>query len=556
MAAPRAPYVCLNCRVRHGLLLNRRALQQQQQQQQRNFATSSPRRAGDVVRPQTAPKQTPDVKHIRQNAELYSKNCIDRNYPSHAKSPFRIRELCEETKRLDHELQEPRARIKQLEKSIAQLARSAAAQDGDNTEASRQLARLREEAQLLKDESRAMTMLQETCMEEIHRLALALPNLSSAETPVGDGPKLVRYINFDPENPPAWTRSKKPLDPSRSHVAIGSALGLIDFTSSATSTGWGWYYLTNEGALLEHALVQYALSVALRRGWRVVSPPSIVYSYIAEACGFQPRDQNNEQQIWAIEQSEKDKASAKPPRSLTGTAEIPLAAMYAGRDIDAAELPIKLVGASRCYRAEAGARGVDTKGLYRVHEFTKVELFGWADNIPPEAQQQSSSGGKDRPTSETLFAEILDIQTEILTSLNLPCRVLEMPTTDLGASASRKRDIEALFPSRFRPPPPTPTSTTITIATPESSLETAWGEVTSASICTDYQSRRLGTRARGGGIKEARFPHTVNGTAVAVPRVIAAILENGWDEKRGVVVVPEVLRPYMGGVEVIGGRRK
>ncbi|KAJ5674097.1 Aminoacyl-tRNA synthetase class II [Penicillium macrosclerotiorum] len=290
--------------------------------------------------------------------------------------------------------------------------------------------------------------------------------------------------------------------------------------------------------MLEQALVQYALGVARRRGWKAVAPPSLVYSYIAEACGFQPRDQHNEQQIWAIEQSDRDR-DVKPPRSLTGTAEIPLAAMYAGRDLRAADLPIKLVGASRCYRAEAGSRGVDTKGLYRVHEFTKVELFGWADTL--ETGEASSS--------DALFAELLDIQTEILTALHLPCRVLEMPTGDLGASATRKRDIEALFPSRFRPAGAAPP---VVVDPMAHALESAWGEVTSASICTDYQSRRLATRVRGGSPKESRFPHTVNGTAMAVPRVLAAILENGWDTERGVVIVPEVLRPWMDGMETIG----
>jgi seryl-tRNA synthetase len=152
------------------------------------------------------------------------------------------------------------------------------------------------------------------------------------------------------------------------------------------------------------------------------------------------------------------------------------------------------------------------------------------------------------PTSDDLFAELLDMQMEILTALHLPCRVLEMPSGDLGASATRKRDIEALFPSRLRAP-----SGTAAPVDPEiHHLESAWGEVTSASICTDYQSRRLAARVRGGGAKESRFPHTVNGTAMAVPRVLAAILENGWDAERGVVVIPEVLRPWMDGMESIG----
>jgi seryl-tRNA synthetase len=401
-----------------------------------------------------------------------------------------------------------------VEKSIAHLARSAA-------------------ARRLKEESAELIARHESCVEDLQKLALSLPNLTSLETPVGEEPKVIRYLHYDPHKPPKYLRSPSP---SRSHVTIGTELGLIDFTSSATSTGWGWYYLINEGALLENALVQFALSIAQLYGWKPVSPPSIVYSHIADACGFQPRDQNGEQQIWALEQNERDRN--KPQRCLSGTAEIPLAAMYAGRDIPVDELPVKLVGASRCYRAEAGARGVDTKGLYRVHEFTKVELFGWADDNPdPNANRFTA-------TSETLFEEMLSIQYRILTALDIPCRVLEMPTADLGASAARKRDIEALFPSRIRRAKPD---------FPSPGDDEGWGEVTSASICTDYQTRRLGTRVRTSS-GEARFPHTVNGTALAVPRIIAAILENGWDEEMQAVVLPKALKPFMGGMDVI--RRK
>ncbi|RMJ24033.1 seryl-trna synthetase [Aspergillus sp. HF37] len=500
--ASRTPYICLNCRFSSRFSLPAR----------RPFTSSSICR--EVIRPATAPKPTPEVKHIRQHADLYVQNCLDRNYPSHAEYPPRIQQLSDESRRLDQDLRAPRSRIKQLEQTIAKLARQNAQQQPEaGTGSNEELARLRSEAQQLKDESQAMTSRKSTCADEIYRLALSLPNLSSSDTPVGHDPRLVNYLNFDPENPPEWAARPDPA--GRSHVNIGTSLSLLDFTSSSTSTGWG--------------------CVARRHGWKPVSPPSIVYSYIAEACGFQPRDQHNEQQIWTIEQSDKDKS--KPPRSLAGTAEIPLAAMYAGRDIPAAELPIKLVGASRCYRAEAGSRGVDTKGLYRVHEFTKVELFGWSD--APESAAES--GNSD---SDALFSSLLAIQTEILSSLNLPCRVLEMPSTDLGASASRKQDIEVLFPSRLR----------LDNAPACGNLadSPAWGEVTSASVCTDYQSRRLGTRVRGGASKESRFPHTVNGTAMAVPRVLAAILETGFDPGSGGVVVPPVLRSWMDGLEVIG----
>ncbi|KAJ5902869.1 hypothetical protein N7495_003397 [Penicillium taxi] len=537
MAPSPSPYLCVSCRLSSKNDVRQLLLR-------RSFTLSSNRRSQQVVRPATAPKATPDVKHIRQNLDRYSQNCIERNYAGNSGYPSQIDALSEEVRQLDRDLRAPRSKIKHLEQTIAKLTIAARhniqndEQEGQNSD--RELGRLRMEAQRLKDESSAKSLRKAACTEEINQLALALPNLSSSETPVGDNPRLINYINFDPLAPPSWTRLSSAELQTRSHVTIGTELGLLDFTSSATTTGWGWYFLINEGAMLEQALVQYALGVARRRSWKMVTPPSVVYSYIAEACGFQPRDQNNERQIWSIEQSERDRES-KPPRSLTATAEIPLAAMYAGRDIDAADLPLKMVGASRCYRAEAGSRGVDTKGLYRVHEFTKVEMFGWTDNLDPSSETTNS---KD------LFAELMDIQTEILTSLHLPCRVLEMSSTDLGASASRKRDIEALFPSRFRPE-----STSNAVDPAAEKLESAWGEVTSASICTDYQSRRLGTRVRGGSAKDSRFPHTVNGTAMAVPRVLAAILENGWDAERGVVIVPEVLRPWMDGMETIGGKR-
>ncbi|KAJ5918789.1 Aminoacyl-tRNA synthetase class II [Penicillium verhagenii] len=541
--APTSPYICLNCRWAPRYRLN-------QLQLRRNFSLSS--RHHQILRPATAPKPTPDLKHIRQNPERYAQNCIERNYAGHAGYPSQIQTLSDEARQLDHDLKTPRSRVKQLEKTIAKLSIAARAGTEANNEAGDKaeqtdIEALKAEAQRLKDESAAMTARKSTCTEEITRLALSLPNLSSSETPVGDIPRLINYLNFDPANPPNWTSQSPSELQARSHVTIGTNLGLLDFTSSATTTGWGWYFLINEGAMLEQALVQYALSVARRRAWKPVSPPSIVYSYIAEACGFQPRDQHNEQQIWGIEQSERDRDS-KPQRSLTGTAEIPLAAMYAGRDIGASELPLKLAGSSRCYRAEAGSRGVDTKGLYRVHEFTKVELFAWADNVDVDSSAKAKA--EATATSDDLFAELLDIQTEILTSLHLPCRVLEMPTGDLGASATRKRDIEALFPSRLRS---AASSDVVDPAIQE--LESAWGEVTSASICTDYQSRRLATRVRGGAAKDSRFPHTVNGTAMAVPRVLAAILENGFDPTRGVVVIPEVLRPWMDGMETIGAKQ-
>ncbi|KAI0422345.1 hypothetical protein F5X98DRAFT_325655 [Xylaria grammica] len=380
---------------------------------------------------------------------------------------------------------------------------------------------LLEEARLLK---KALSTIEEDearLSTEMTDLALALPNLSADTTPKGNEPRVLSYIN---EPHPFESASPSSDRVWRSHVHIGTELGILDFASAATTSGWGWYYLLDEGAQLEQALIAYTLASITRiPGWRQIAPPSIVYSHIAAACGFQPRDQNGETQIYALAQSASDVTRGKPELSLAGTAEIPLAGMRANSVFEASELPSKRVGVSRCYRAEAGARGADTKGLYRVHEFTKVEMFAWT---APDAE-----------TTLDVFDEMVDAQTEVLSSLGLHCRVLEMPSADLGASAVRKIDIEAFFPSRAA-----------------RGLNDGWGEVTSASICHDYQTRRLATRMRSP--LGMTYPFTLNGTALAVPRVLAAILENGWDEAQMAVTIPECLRPWMDGKQKIEAKHQ
>ncbi|KAK4976531.1 hypothetical protein LTR28_008094 [Elasticomyces elasticus] len=474
------------------------------------------------TRPPNAPKPAIDLKHIRQNPGLYEQNCIDRNYKHQARNSWRILELHEQWQEQQQQGRSLREQNNHLRRQLADAAsRSGDAEGG--TKSTDKKDSLLEEAKVLKERIGQIEGREAAIQLEIESLALELPNLSSQHTPNGEEPEVIGYINEMPSS------NHTP----RSHVDIGAQLELLDFASAATTSGWGYYFLLNEAALLEQALIQYSLSMALARRWKVVSPPSTVYSHIAAACGFQPRDQHGEQQVYAIEQAEKDKA--KPALSLAGTAEIPLAGMKVNSILEETNLPLKVIGASRCYRAEAGARGVDTKGLYRVHEFTKVEMFGWT--MPPLSQSTAhgSFGDADtaKPPSTVLFEEMVEMQKDILGSLGLHCRILEMPSTDLGASASRKIDIEAFFPSRLE-------------------HSGGWGEVTSASICTDYQSRRLGTRARtarSGGKGGLEWPHTVNGTAIAVPRVLAAIMENGWDEPTQTLAIPTVLRPWMGGIE-------
>ncbi|KAF2690093.1 seryl-tRNA synthetase [Lentithecium fluviatile CBS 122367] len=489
--------------------------------QTKHAARIQPRRP--YTRPSFAPKPAIDIKHIRQNPGLYEENCLERNYAAHSKASWRILELHNEWLALQHNARHLRERSNQLR---GRLARAGSPEAGPSDEG-QDRALMIDEAKALKSELGIIEEKEALLQEEIDNLAEGLPNLSSTYTPVGTEPQVVEYINDHPEA--AASTSDRIW---RSHVHIGSELGILDFAGAAQTSGWGWYFLVGDAAMLEQALIQYALSVVRKHGWKVVSPPSMVYSHIASACGFQPRDQSGEQQIYAIEQAEKDKA--KPQLVLAGTAEIPLAGMKANQTFEDSELPLKTVGVSRSYRAEAGARGADTKGLYRVHEFTKVEMFAWT---LPDNNDEERLADPTGTSSEAVFMEMMSIQKEILQTLGLHCRVLEMPTADLGASAMRKRDIEAFFPSRRE-------------------KHDGWGEVTSTSSCTDYQSRRLHTRVRlekSGG--KLDFPYTLNGTALAVPRVLAAILENNWDEGDYSVTIPEVLRQFMGGLEKIQGHK-
>ena len=481
----------------------------------RQFSQCSSRARESI--PSTAPKPSINIKHIRQNPELYSKNCLDRNYRSQSDNPLKIVKLFDEWKQLQRNARGLREKSNSIRTKLSHAKTFSGLEAGSQNVEAQDKDQLLAEARELKDQLAGTEVRESQLDEDIQSLAADLPNLTSDETPRGVEPTVLGYLNEHPEQ--AATSSDRTW---RNHVHIGNEFDLIDFVGAATTSGWGWYFLKNEAALLEQALVQYAIRVAMDHGFTVVSPPSMVYSHIAAGCGFKPRDQSGEQQIYNLEQNGRDKEKDKPGRSLAGTAEIPFAGMKANETINQGDLPLRVIGSSRCYRAEAGARGAETKGLYRVHEFTKVEMFAW-----------TLKGGE-----QAIFDSMLEIQKHILQNLGLHCRVLEMPASDLGASAVRKQDIEAFFPSRRG--------------------QGGWGELTSASICTDYQTRRLATRVKNpsGSAMKTEFPSTVNGTAVAIPRTIAALLENGWDEKEMCVNIPEVLWPWMHGIQSIKKKRK
>lgn len=473
-------------------------------------------------RPSNAPKPTLDIKHIIRNPGLYARNAVDRNYKQQAEYPWKITELRQSRSKIQHDAVGLRQRVREVQGLIGKAKPGFHDGGKENTTAEHgSLEEMMTEARALRSKLEDVTTQESGLDRQVEDMAIALPNLSSLQTPVGNDADVVE------EYPPSPELSLK----QKSHVEIGTDLGLLDFASAATISGWGWYYLNNEAAILEQALVQYALSELHKRGWQVTSPPTVVYSHIAAACGFQPRDQHNEQQIYQLGQADKDRS--KPPQSLVATAEIPFAGLFADRTINQKQMPLKIAGVSRCYRAEAGARGVDTRGLYRVHEFTKVEMFAWTmpDQRGDDVSVNFVVSSTQRSPSEDVFHEMIDIQKTIMNGLGLAYQVLEMPTTDLGASATRKRDIEAYFPSR-------------------KAKDGGYGEVTSASQCSDYQTRRLGTRYKQKDGKLG-WPYTVNGTAVAIPRILAALLETHWDEVTESVAIPIVLQPWTFGIEKI-----
>lgn len=351
--------------------------------------------------------------------------------------------------------------------------------------------RLIERGRELKE---GIAMLERTLEQvegELEAAAKKIPNMTHPDVPTGwEGEGRVLMTIGEPAR-----FSFEPKD----HLAIGEDLDLMDFESAAKVTGQKFYYLKNEGAMLELALINYAMNKLMARGYTPYLTPDLARSSVLESIGFNPR--GAETQVYSVADTEL---------CLVGTAEITLGGMLGDRILRKEDLPIRMAGFSHCFRTEAGASGAASKGLYRVHQFSKVEMFAFTT---PEQ-------------SEEFHAEMRDIEIEIFSELGLCFQVVDIPTGDLGAPAYRKFDLEAWMPSRD-----------------------GFGEVTSTSNCTEFQSRRLNIRYRDEE-NQPRFVHTLNGTAVAVPRAIVAILET-FQQEDGSVVVPTVLRPYMGGLEVI-----
>ncbi len=417
-----------------------------------------------------------DRKYILENVEEVERNCRDRGV---------VVDL-QRFVQLEQQRRGKQAEVEQLNRQANEISKSIGkAQDAAQREARKEAGRQKREE---KERVQAEIDRRET---EIDQLQRKIPNLSHPDAPVGDEKACVELV-----------RGRTPLPqfdfPPRDHVELGGLLDLIDFESGSKVAGHGFYYLKNDAVLLELALQQYALAKLVGEGFAPIITPDLARTEILQGIGFIPR--GPETQIYSIENSDLN---------LIATAEITLGGMYADTIFDSQQLPLRLCGVSHCYRTEAGAAGRASRGLYRVHQFTKVEMFAFT--LPDQ--------------SEPMLEEFRRLECELFDQLEIPYRVIDTPTGDLGGPAYRKYDLEAWMPGRGD--------------------GGEFGEVTSTSNCTDYQARRLGIRYKTKGQRGTDFVHTLNGTAIAISRALIAVLEN-HQQADGSIRVPPPLQSLIG----------
>lgn len=429
-----------------------------------------------------------DAAFIRDNLEAVRANCRNRLVRADVDS---VVQLESERKRLVQESQQLQQRANEISKRIPQEKDPAKKQE------------LIAEGKAIREQVAHAEKQQKQAESYLHAALMTIPNMTHPAAPVGSTAADNRVIR-------TFGEPRKFDFPVKDHVAVAEALDLVDFEAGASVAGQKFYFLKNEGALLELALIQYAMQSLVKEGYTPVITPDLARVDVLEGIGFIPRDPNPEtRQVYTV---------ADTDLCLIATAEITLGGMHRDQIMEELDLPKKYVGMSHCFRTEAGAPGRDTRGLYRVHQFTKVEMFAFC--TPDQ--------------SESIHNELLRIEESIFQGLGLAYHVIDTCTGDLGGPAYRKYDIEAWMPARGE--------------------AGEFGEVTSTSNCTDYQARRLNIRYKAQGQKGTRFVHTLNGTAVACSRAIVAILEN-YQQADGSVVVPEALRPWVG-KSVIGPPRK
>ncbi len=385
---------------------------------------------------------------------------------------------------------ELRNRQKQLGKRIGPLqgALRTASDEAERAATQAELDELMREAHALADQVKEAERAAGEAGEAVDSLWLRVSNLVNLESPVGGEDAFVVLEHVG--TPRDFTAEGFP---PRDHLEIGERLGAIDVERGAKVSGSRFFYLKGQGAQLEFALLNLAMQQAAANGLTPMITPSLVLPSAMEGTGFLGQAAEN---VYRVEADDL---------YLVGTSEVPLAAYHSDEIIDAAELPLRYAGWSSCYRREAGSYGKDTRGIIRVHQFDKVEMFVFCRPEDAEAEH----------------ARLLSWEKQFVDALDIPYRVIDVATGDLGSSAARKFDMEAWIPTQG-----------------------AYREITSTSNTTEFQARRLRIRMRDG--EQVRPLATLNGTLCAMPRIIVAILEN-HQQPDGSVRIPAALQPFLGG---------
>jgi len=421
-----------------------------------------------------------DIKFIINNVDEVKKNAISRHVPCDIDGLIR---LYEGKNSLQQEIDQLRNRRNQLSEKI---------KSASNDTRAGLIAESKQIKETLSDLEPKLADLIRRFSEEHSKV----PNMTHPASPIGkDDSENLEIRRFG--EPMRF--SFQPKD----HLQLGKDLDIIDFESANKVSGSKFYYLKNEAVLLEFALIKHAMDMLIQEGFTLIETPDLARNRILEGIGYNPRGE--ETQVYSIENTDL---------SLIGTSEITLGGIYADAVIEENQLPIKLAGISHCFRTEAGSYGQFSKGLYRVHQFTKVEMFAYT--LP------------DR--SEQMHDYLVGMEERFFRSLNIPFRTVDICTGDLGGPAFRKYDLEAWMPGR---------------PGDKQGEQGNWGEITSTSNCTDYQSRRLNIKYRPNTGGKPEYIHMLNGTAVAISRALIAILEN-FQQEDGSVLIPEVLRAYTG----------
>ena len=423
-----------------------------------------------------------DIRLVREKPEVVRKSLEKRGEYEKLKVLDEVIELDAEWRRLTSEVEKLRYRRNVLTQKIASLRKRGEKVDD-----------LLNEAKALPAKIKGLEEKVREYKSRIRRLLLEIPNIIHESVPIGED---------ESENVTVRVWGSKPEFefPVRDHTEIALNLGIVELERAAKIAGSRFFYLKGKGVLLELALIRLALDHLVSKGWEPIEPPYMMrrepYEGVTDLGDF-------EEMLYKIEGEDL---------YLIATSEHPLAAMFMNEVLYESDLPLRFVGVSPCFRKEAGAHGKDTKGIFRTHQFNKVEQFVFCK---PE-------------DSWRMHEELIRNAEEIYRKLELPYRVVNVCSGELGAVAAKKYDLEVWMPAQRR-----------------------YREVVSCSNCTDYQARSLNIKYREGEGKPPKgFVHTLNSTALATGRTIVAILEN-YQERDGSVTVPKALRPYMGGLEVI-----